>query len=286
MSKLDILQDPYPASFKEAVHEFVEAHLEPHGLKDESPHTGLSYLMSDERLTRQSTVAGKLLIGLSVLDAASVALVTAGNVRKKDRGPVRYTSNRIDRVGHARVIQDENGPMFIPIEDSVTKVLPIIKTRTMTIGADRRHKVGQKVGSSGSSVTAAGKILRQRPMNVADEIPQLRQARKGQMAVVGPRPMFYDELYSPISYDAFEGNIDALNHANRFYSLSKKGVVGPEVLSGQREVSTCPENTLKRYASIFGWALYCSPDTDTHVMQEVARTIIPIARTKHQKLTA
>lgn len=78
------------------------------------------------------------------------------------------------------------------------KPFKIWKIRTMRPGADRNQALARCAKSSNPEVTAIGRILRQLKL---DELPQLWNIVRGDMALVGPRPIafsLYDELCGEI----------------------------------------------------------------------------------------
>ncbi len=118
-------------------------------------------------IDRSLAAFGLLLLG-------PVLLIIAGLVVLEDRGPVFY---RQIRVG-------ENGKPFA-----------MIKFRSMDVNADKRldevrslnaHPDGVHIAiMNDPRVTAIGRILRRYSL---DELPQLINVLRGEMALVGPRP--------------------------------------------------------------------------------------------------
>lgn len=103
-----------------------------------------------------------LLIGLPFV------LLTAFAIKIEDRGPVMYVQNRTGKDG---------------------KEFKIYKVRSMCVNAD-------KVGSSETDVdderiTKVGKFARKTRI---DEIPQLLNILKGDMKIIGPRPLVPDQI--------------------------------------------------------------------------------------------
>src|SRR5215475_13459588 len=75
----------------------------------------------------------------------------------------------------------------------------ILKFRTMTIASDRK---GNEL-PDGIRLTRIGKVLRSTSL---DELPELLNVLKGDMSLVGPRPLLMDYLpkYSPQQYRRHE----------------------------------------------------------------------------------
>jgi lipopolysaccharide/colanic/teichoic acid biosynthesis glycosyltransferase len=101
------------------------------------------------------------LVALIVL--SPVLLVAAVAIKFGSRGPVIYRQRRIGL----------NGEEF-----------EMLKLRTMVPGSDPVG-VGTAVSRDDPRVTAAGHVLRRTSL---DEIPNLVNVLRGEMAIVGPRP--------------------------------------------------------------------------------------------------
>ena len=80
---------------------------------------------------------------------------------------------------------DSKGPLFFTQQrvGKGAKVFTLYKLRSMTVGADSRG--AQFASANDVRVTAVGKVIRKLRI---DEIPQLLNVLKGDMALVGPRP--------------------------------------------------------------------------------------------------
>jgi lipopolysaccharide/colanic/teichoic acid biosynthesis glycosyltransferase len=111
-------------------------------------------------------------LGLAV--ASPLLAVAAAAIKLTSRGPVIYRQRRVGRGGE-------------PFD--------LYKLRTMRMGADPVG-VGTPVLPDDPRVTRAGSILRRFSL---DEIPNLVNVLRGEMAVVGPRPTLSAqvELYTP-----------------------------------------------------------------------------------------
>lgn len=101
------------------------------------------------------------------------ALVIAILIKFSSKGPILFTQ---DRVGYKE------------------KIFKIYKFRTMTVGSS---KYGAITIGNDKRITKIGKILRKTKL---DEIPQLLNIYKGDMAFVGPRPdtLEYKEYYKRV----------------------------------------------------------------------------------------
>ncbi len=118
-----------------------------------------------------------LLSGLALIILSPLLLVTAILVRVKLGAPVIFTQDRPGRI------------------DSATgkeTIFKLYKFRTMT---DARDPVTGELLSDEVRLTSFGKKLRATSL---DELPELINIFKGDMAIVGPRPLLvkYLPLYS------------------------------------------------------------------------------------------
>ena len=118
-----------------------------------------------------------LLSGLALIILSPLLLVTAILVRVKLGAPVIFTQDRPGRI------------------DSATgkeTIFKLYKFRTMT---DARDPVTGELLSDEVRLTSFGKKLRATSL---DELPELINMFKGDMAIVGPRPLLvkYLPLYS------------------------------------------------------------------------------------------
>jgi len=92
-----------------------------------------------------------------------VLLVAALWIRLGSRGPVVYRQRRVGKDG---------------------REFELLKLRTMELGSDPVG-VGRVVARDDPRVTGAGRFLRRTSL---DEIPNLVNVLRGEMAIVGPRP--------------------------------------------------------------------------------------------------
>jgi lipopolysaccharide/colanic/teichoic acid biosynthesis glycosyltransferase len=100
---------------------------------------------------------------LALLVLSPVLLIAAVAIKLGSRGPVLYRQRRIGLGG---------------------REFEMLKLRTMVEGSDPVG-VGTVVTREDSRVTAAGRFLRRTSL---DEIPNLVNVLRGEMAIVGPRP--------------------------------------------------------------------------------------------------
>jgi exopolysaccharide biosynthesis polyprenyl glycosylphosphotransferase len=139
---------------------------------------------------------------------APLFLVLAALIRLGDRGPAFFTQPRVGREG---------------------KVFKVIKFRTMYPDAEER--LAQLVDQNESDgllfkikndprITPIGRLLRRTSL---DELPQLINVLKGEMSLVGPRPL-------PADDGDFLGDV-------RRRLLVKPGITGLWQVSGRSELS-------------------------------------------------
>ncbi len=110
-----------------------------------------------------------------------VLLIAAVAIRLGSRGPVLYRQRRVGLGG---------------------REFEMLKLRTMVQGSDPVG-VGTVVGREDPRVTAAGRVLRRTSL---DEIPNLVNVLRGEMAIVGPRPTIPAQVseYSPAQHRRHE----------------------------------------------------------------------------------
>ncbi len=95
-------------------------------------------------------------------------------IKLEDGGPVLYRQRRVGKDG-------------VEFE--------LLKLRTMVVGAERQG-AGWAVNRGDPRITRAGRVLRRLSL---DELPQLWNVLRGDMAIIGPRPTLAYQVaqYSP-----------------------------------------------------------------------------------------
>jgi exopolysaccharide biosynthesis polyprenyl glycosylphosphotransferase len=129
---------------------------------------------SSRALKRAMDIVGSVL-AIVALSPLMVAIVIA--IRVTSRGPILFRQTRVGRDG---------------------KRFTMLKFRTMVDGADamkgrlagRNEAVGLFKISDDPRVTRVGRLLR---CTSLDELPQLFNVLRGEMSLVGPRPLVVDE---------------------------------------------------------------------------------------------
>lgn len=150
---------------------------------------------------------------LALLFFSPIFLMIAALVKLSDKGPVFY--------GHSRI--GHNGRIF-----------KCLKFRTMAVNGDEILRNFLRDNPSAAEewkatrklkfdprVTVVGTVLRKLSL---DELPQLFNIIRGEMSVVGPRPVVDEELNL---YDSFAG----------FYLKTRPGLTGLWQISGRNDVS-------------------------------------------------
>lgn len=114
-----------------------------------------------------------LVSALALVLLSPVFLVVAALIKREDKGPALYVSNRVGKNG---------------------KIFKMYKFRSMCVDADKRleglKKLNERDGPAfklhnDPRVTSVGRFIRK---TCIDELPQLLNILKGDMSMVGPRP--------------------------------------------------------------------------------------------------
>jgi len=129
---------------------------------------------SSRAVKRAMDIVGSL---LALIALAPVMVAIAISIRLTSRGPVLFRQTRVGRDGRR---------------------FTMLKFRTMVEGADalkarlatRNEADGLFKISDDPRVTRVGRLLRRTSM---DELPQLVNVLRGEMSLVGPRPLVVDE---------------------------------------------------------------------------------------------
>jgi lipopolysaccharide/colanic/teichoic acid biosynthesis glycosyltransferase len=110
-----------------------------------------------------------------------VVLIAAAAIKLGSRGPVIYRQRRVGKDG---------------------REFELLKLRTMERDSDPVG-VGKVVARDDPRVTTAGRFLRRTSL---DEIPNLVNVLRGEMAIVGPRPTILAQVvdYTPLQHRRHE----------------------------------------------------------------------------------
>ena len=124
------------------------------------------YGIAHSKLKRISDI---LLAALAIVPLSPIMCAIAMAVKISSRGPVIF---RQKRCGF------DNRPFIM------------YKFRTMVAGAEHKG-LGYELARDDDRITGVGKILRSLSL---DEIPQIVNVIKGDMSLIGPRPMIADQV--------------------------------------------------------------------------------------------
>lgn len=142
--------------------------------------------------------------GLGLVFAAPFILLFAILVKTSSPGPVFFLQERLGKDG---------------------KIFKIIKFRTMVVNAEHIGS-GIKVSGKGDPrITPIGRFLRATSM---DELPQLLNVFKGDMALVGPRP--------PVTYHPYDGYANYPEWAKPRFKM-RPGMTGLVQISSRSKTS-------------------------------------------------
>lgn len=138
---------------------------------------------------------------LSLIILSPLLLVVATLIKVESKGPVIFKQQRLGKNG---------------------KVFKIYKFRSMVVDAEKKGS-GVYSYKGDSRVTKVGKIIRATSI---DELPQLINILKGQMALIGPRPAL---TYHPWEFDKYT------DHQKHMFDVLP-GVTGWAQVNGRKEV--------------------------------------------------
>ena len=160
-----------------------------------------------------------LVLGFLLLVFLSpIILVCAALVKLTSRGPAFYSQTRVGK----------NGRHF-----------QIIKLRSMRQNAEAHTGAVWSTGGNDSRVTPVGRFLR---MTHLDEFPQLINVVKGEMSLVGPRPIVEAEIakYGEVYAD---------------YCRVRPGMTGLWQVSGRNNTTYEERVSLDRYY-VTNWCIW------------------------------
>ena len=159
---------------------------------------------------------------LDVAGALTLAIVFSLAMRR-DGGDVLFRHTRIGRNGKAFQVYK-----FRTMVPNADKVLAAILAADAELREEwlRDHKL-----KNDPRVTRIGRFLRSTSL---DELPQLWNVLKGEMSLVGPRPVTKEEL---VRY----------GRATRHYLAVKPGLTGLWQVSGRNDTNYCRRVAMDRY---------------------------------------
>jgi len=139
-----------------------------------------------------------LLAGTALLITAPFLLAAATAIRLESRGSAIYRQRRVGKDG---------------------KPFDVLKLRTMVTGAEHMG-AGLAVSEGDTRITRVGRLLRRTSL---DEVPNLVNVLRGDMAIVGPRPTV------PIQVDRY-------TQRQRGRLSVKPGITGWAQVNGRTEL--------------------------------------------------
>lgn len=142
-----------------------------------------------------------LLASVALVGLSPVLAITALAVKLDSRGPVMFRQERLGRGG---------------------KVFRILKFRSMCTGAEKSG-TGVYSYKGDARVTRVGRVIRATSI---DELPQLINVIKGEMALIGPRPAL---TYHPWPLEQYTA------HQRHMFDVLP-GVTGWAQVHGRKEV--------------------------------------------------
>jgi len=181
----------------------------------------VAHRITDRRLIRKVRAAnGRLKRAFDFAVAASALLFLAPAfltiailIRLNDKGPILYRHTRVGRQGE----RFECLKFRTMATDSEERLAHILLTDPH---AAAEWQEGQKLRND-PRITKIGAFLRKTSL---DELPQLWNVIKGEMSMIGPRPITRDELAR-------------YGRDRRFYLLVRPGISGLWQVSGRSSVS-------------------------------------------------
>ena len=214
---------------------------------------------SNARLSARTRPPSRYDAAKRMLDVALAALLfvlslplfvaIAAVIRVSSRGPVFYRGVRVGR--HGRPFRQW-------------------KFRTMVVDAERLG--GAKTCAHDERITAIGRRLRATKL---DELPQLVNILRGEMSLVGPRPMVPEEVerYTPFERAALTVRPGVTDWASIWFHNEERELANAENLQQYYEMHIRPEKARLRAAYVHS----CSLRVDLSI---VAQTAFVLLRTR------
>lgn len=181
-----------------------------------------AYVAGKQGVSRATSLSGPvgqrmfdiLLAGFILLLCAPIMTLTALAIHLEDGGPIFYAQPRVGRYGKTfRCLKFRS--MAVDAEARLQEVLASATPAAQALWAANRKLTRDP------RVTRVGRFIRRRSL---DELPQLINVVRGDMSVVGPRPIMLDErkLYG---------------HRLGVYIQARPGITGLWQVSGRGDAS-------------------------------------------------
>ncbi len=166
-------------------------------------HFNAAYLVAKRVLD----VVGSIVLALVFLPVMLVVVVAL----KRDGTPAIFSHTRVGKGGVPFKVHKFRS--MLPNADEILKEL-LANNPDMRAEWARDHKLKQD-----PRITTVGRFLRKTSL---DELPQLWNVLRGEMSLVGPRPVVADEL---VRY----------GRAARYYLVTKPGITGLWQVTGRND---------------------------------------------------
>ncbi|HGY8642721.1 TPA: undecaprenyl-phosphate galactose phosphotransferase WbaP, partial [Escherichia coli] len=153
-----------------------------------------------------------IIASIAIIILLSPVLLYISRLVKKDGGPAIY--------GHERIGQDGKPFKFLKFRSMVTNSKDVLNELLQNDPEAKREWDTTFKLKNDPRITKIGAVLRRTSL---DELPQLFNVLKGEMSLVGPRPIITAEL------ERYNEEVD-------YYLLSKPGMTGLWQVSGRSDV--------------------------------------------------
>ena len=194
--------------------------------------------MRASRMRRQSPIGGVIKRALDISMALSglvslspLFILTALLIKLTDRGPIFY---RHIRLGHGR-----RSFACVKFRTMVTHADEVLEQHLRSSPDAAAEWAASRKLKNDPRITPVGTVLRKLSL---DELPQLINVLRGEMSMVGPRPIVFDEV--PL----YGTDID-------FYFSARPGLTGVWQVSGRSDAAYSKRVALdRRYVE--NWSLW------------------------------
>lgn len=159
---------------------------------------------------------------IALILTVPIFLIVSLIIPATDFGPVFYTQNRIGKSGKLFKIYK-----FRSMKTNSAEILEeLLKDKKIAREWSRNHKL-----NNDPRITKIGKIIRKTSL---DELPQLINVIKGDMSLIGPRPLV-------------EGEIESYKGDKETYQCMRPGLTGWWAANGRSNTTTKERLELEYY---------------------------------------